>query len=117
MPECRAFFVAVPPFLTDLARHVMTSRAGLSIIAEIADPEIAAKYLLDLAPDVVIIGPAANARNLNAAGVHLMLPRAKVLALSADFTQLFGPGEDDVAGFTPDTLADCLRQEGRNPRI
>ena len=117
MPECRAVFVAVPPFLVDLARHVMTSRAGLSIIAEIADPETGAKCLRDLAPDVFIIGPAANARTLNAARVRLMLPRAKVLALSADFTQLFGPGEDDVTVFAPDTLAYCLRQEDRNPRI
>jgi DNA-binding NarL/FixJ family response regulator len=117
MPGFRAVLVSVPPLLADLTRHVMTGRVGLSIIAEIADPETAANCLRDLAPDVVIIGPAANARTLNAALVRLMLPRAKVLALSADFTQLFGPGEDDVTVFTPDTLADCLRQEDRDPGI
>jgi DNA-binding NarL/FixJ family response regulator len=117
MPGFRAILVSVPPLLADLTRHVMTGRAGFSIIAEIADPDTTAECLHDLAPDVVIIGPAANARNLNAAIIRSMLPRAKVLALSADFTQLFGPGEHDVTVFTPDALADRLRQEDRNPRI
>jgi hypothetical protein len=35
-----------------------------------------------------------------------MLPRATVLALSADLTQLLGPGEDDVYELTLETLVD-----------
>ncbi len=110
MPELRAVLVTVPPMLADLIGHVLTSRVGLPIICEIADPEGAAESLRDLAPDVVIIGPTTHAQPLSAAGVRTMLPHARVLTLSADLSRLFGPGEDDVAEFTPDTLADCLRR-------
>jgi DNA-binding NarL/FixJ family response regulator len=110
MPTLRAVLVAAPPLLADLVRHVTTGDAGLSIIAEISDLEIAGRRLRDLAPDVVILGAAATAGTLNAARVRSMLPRARVLALTADFTQLFGPGEDDVNEFTPETLVDSLRR-------
>jgi hypothetical protein len=110
VPELRAVLVTVPPLLADLTRHVLTSRLGLSIIAEIPDPETAAERLRYLAPDIVIIGPAANTRRFNAARVRLMLPHARVLALSADFSQVLGPGEADVSEFTPQNLADCLRR-------
>jgi hypothetical protein len=109
MPARRAVLLGLPPLLAELVRHVTTGRAGLSIIAEIADLETAAERMLDLAPDVVIIGPAATSRNLSAARVRSMLPRARVLALSADFTRLFGPGEDDVNEFTSENLVDSLR--------
>lgn len=110
MPELRAVLVTVPPLLADLTRRVLTGRVGLSIVAEIADPQIAALSLRDLAPDVVIIGPAADHEPLSAALVRSMLPHARVLALSADLTQLLGPGQDDVDEFTPETLADRLRR-------
>jgi DNA-binding NarL/FixJ family response regulator len=110
VPELRAVLVTVPPLLADLTRRVLTSRVGLSIIAEFADPEIAILRLGDLAPDVVIIGLAANAPSLSAALVRSMLPQARVLALSADLTRLLGPGKDDVSELTPETLADRLRR-------
>jgi DNA-binding NarL/FixJ family response regulator len=103
--------VTVPPLLADLARHVLTSRADLTIIAEIGDSEIAVNRLRDLAPDVVIIGQAAHAAEIIETGlVRSMFPHARVLTLSADLTQLFGPGEDDVNEFTIETLTDCLRR-------
>jgi DNA-binding NarL/FixJ family response regulator len=110
VPELRAVLVTVPPMLADLIRHVLTSRVGLSIISEIAAPEAAAESLRDLAPDLVIIGPSTDASPLSAAVVRNMLPHARVLTLSADLSRVFGPGEDDVAEFTPDTLAECLRR-------
>jgi len=99
----------VPHLLADLIRHVLTGRGGLGIVAELADPESACKRLRELAPDVVIVGPAGAAQPLNAALIRAMLPHAQVLALSPDLTQLLGPDEGDIGEFTPDTLADCLR--------
>jgi hypothetical protein len=110
MPTLRAVLVTVPPLLADLVRHVTTGPPGLSIVAEISDLKTADQRLRELAPDVVILGAAATAGTLNAARVRSMLPRARVLALSADFTQLFGPNEDDVDEFTPETLVDSLRR-------
>jgi DNA-binding NarL/FixJ family response regulator len=100
--------VTVPPLLADLIRHVLTSRAALVIVAELSDPTSAYAPLRALAPDVVIIGPPSGAPPVDAALVRAMLPGARVLALSADLTQLLGPGEDDIDAFTPSTLADCL---------
>lgn len=102
--------MTVPPLLADLIRHVLTSRAALRIVAELADPDTAYARLRALAPDVVIIGPSGDTPPVDAALVRAMLPGARVLALSADLTQLLGPGEDDIDAFTPDTLAARLRQ-------
>jgi chemotaxis response regulator CheB len=110
VPELRVLLVTVPPMLADLVGRVLTSRVGLSIISEIAEPGATVESLRNLAPDVVIIGPTTNAQPLSAAVVRGTLPHARVLTLSADLSRLFGPGEDDVAEFTPDTLADCLRR-------
>lgn len=108
MRRSRAVLVTVPPLLSDLIRHVLTSRAAVAIVAELSDPASAYARLCALAPDVVIIGPAGGAPPVDAALLRAMLPDACVLALSADLTRLLGPGDDDVAPFTPDTLAACL---------
>lgn len=109
VPGRRAVVVMVPHLLADLIRHVLTSRVGLCIVAELADPESACERLRELAPDVVIAGPDDTARPLNVALIRVMLPRARVLALSADLTRLLGPDEGDIDEFTPDTLVDRLR--------
>ena len=109
MPALRAVLVAVPPLLADVIRHALTSRASLRIIAEIAASRGAAQRLRDLAPDVVVVGPAGGVPWLHAAAVRAMLPRARVLALSADLTRVLGPDDGDDAEFTPDALADRLR--------
>jgi DNA-binding NarL/FixJ family response regulator len=110
VPGLRGVLVTVPHLLADIIRHVLTSRAGLCIVAEIADPESASKRLCELAPDVVIIGFSGIAQPLNAAAVRALLPHATVLVLSADLTQLLGPGENDIVEFTADTLAARLRR-------
>jgi DNA-binding NarL/FixJ family response regulator len=105
VPGLRAVVVTVPPLLADLIRHVLTSRAGLPIVAELIDPDSAYAQLHALAPDVVIIGPSGGPRPVDPALVRALLPQARVLALSADLTQLLGPGAQDSDAFTPDTLA------------
>jgi DNA-binding NarL/FixJ family response regulator len=104
----RAVLVTVPPLLADLIRHVLTSRAALVIVAELTDPVSAYARLRALAPDVVILGPARGTPPVDAVLVRAMLPGVCVLALSADLTQLHGPGEEDIDAFTPDTLVACL---------
>jgi len=104
----RTVLVTVPPLLADLIRHVLTTRAALLVVAELTDVDSAYAQLGALSPDIVIIGPG-GARPVDAARVRAMLPGARVLALSADLTQLLGPGNDDIDIFTPDTLADRLR--------
>lgn len=110
MRGLRAVLVTVPPLLADLIRHVLSHRAGLVIVGELADPGSAYARLRALSPDVVIIGPAGGARPVDAMLVRGMLPQARVLAVSADLTHLLGPGQDDIETFTPDTLAARLRQ-------
>ena len=108
MRRFRAVLVTVPPLLSDLIRHVLTSRAALVIVAELTDRPSAYAPLWALAPDVIIIGPAGGTPPVDAALPHAMLPGACVLALSADLTRLLGPGEDDIEAFTPNTLVACL---------
>jgi hypothetical protein len=108
--KLRAVLVAAPPLLADLIRQVLTSRLGALIVAEIGDSDAAADILLDLAPDIVIIGPGGAAGPLAAAEVRRMLPNALVLALSADLLQVLGPGEGDVNELTPESLAERLRR-------
>ncbi len=105
MQGLRAVVVTVPPLLTDLIRHVLTSRAALPIVAELTDADSAYARLRALAPDIVIIGPSAGPRPVDAALVRALLPNARVLALSADLTLLLGPGDNDSTAFTTDNLA------------
>jgi DNA-binding NarL/FixJ family response regulator len=110
VPGLRAVLVALPPFLADIIRRVLTIRAGLLIIAEIANPEGAIQRLRELAPDVVVVGPAGAARRLDVAAIRATLPQARVLALSEDLTRLLGPDEDEIAEFTADALVERLRR-------
>ena len=110
MPQLRAVLVGIPPLLADLTRQVLTRRADVSVVAELSNVETIAPGLLDLAPDVVIIGPPAQIGTLTAARVRQMLPSARVLAISADLLYLLGPGEGVVSEFTPDNLSASLGQ-------
>ena len=110
MSALRTVLVMARPLLTDIIKCVLDGRAALSVIPEIVDSQTATRYLRELGPAVVILGPAATARDLNAARVRFMLPHATVLALSADLTQLLGPGEDDVREFTLETLVDSIHR-------
>ena len=116
MRSLRAVLVAVPPFVADLIRRVLAERANVLIVAELFGPAAALARLHTLSPDVVILGEAARSSELDAESVRLALPGARVLVLSADLTEIRGPGADDVATFTPNTLADRLLS-GRDERI
>jgi len=110
VPEFRAVLVTVPPLLADLIRHVLMSRIeasgfALSIVAEICDLTNIGERLRALDPDVVIVGPVGTVSPMDAI---VLLPRARVLTLSADLTHILGPGAGEIAPFTPDTLAERL---------
>jgi hypothetical protein len=80
----------MPPLLADLIRRIAAAR-GLTL-AETAD---------SAAADVIILGPAATP------------PPAgplTVLAISPDLSRITGPGPADSTPFTPDALADRLRE-------
>ena len=110
MPALRAVLVMVPPLLADLIRHVLTGRIDQIIVAEARDPADAARMLRDVPPDIVILGPHGTAGLPDPQAVRALLPRARVLALSADLAQLLGPEEGEVCTFTPDTLAGRVRR-------
>ncbi len=105
MPEHRTVLVIAPPLLADLIRHVLIGRVGGSVLVEIAEPADASERLRELDPDVVIIGPVSAVWPLAAAAVA----HARVLSLSPDLSHILGPDADDIAPFTPDALADRLR--------
>jgi hypothetical protein len=109
--EFRAVLVMVPPLLADLIRHVVASRAeasgfALSIVAEICNPTNIGERLRRLDPDIVIVGSAGAASLIGAA---VIVPRARVLTLSADLAHIHGPGKGESVAFTPEVLAESLR--------
>jgi hypothetical protein len=106
MPELRTVLVIAAPLLADLVRRVLTGRVSASVIVEIASPADASERLRELDPDVVIIGPVSAARPLAAAAAAA---HARVLSLSSDLSHILGPDADDIAPFTPDALANRLR--------
>jgi hypothetical protein len=105
MPEHRTVLVIAPPLLADLIRQVLIGRVGASVLVEIAEPAAARERMRELDPDVVIVGPVGAAA-LAAAPAP---PHARVLSLSQDLSRILGPDADDIAPFTPDTLASRLR--------
>jgi chemotaxis response regulator CheB len=122
MPRLRAVLVRVPPLVGDLIRHVLIARSDLLVVAELTDMRRAGRRLRDLAPDVVIIGPAPIVATqpghpLSAGRVRSILPQACVVVLSADLSRLFGPGDGEVYELTAETLANCLPQQPEVPEI
>jgi hypothetical protein len=102
--KLRALLVGAPPLLTDLIRQVAATRlaqAGveLSIVAEVGDLA-AAGHLGDpnraTVPDLIIVGQVTALPSLEV--------KAPVLGLSIDLAHIFGPGPDDVAALTPESL-------------
>jgi hypothetical protein len=83
----------------------------MSVVAKIADIEAAPDVLARLAPDVVVIGPDADPRRRGMGPIRRRLPAARILGLSADLRQLLGPGDDDVAELTIETLVRRLRDD------
>jgi AmiR/NasT family two-component response regulator len=110
VPAPRAVLVAMPHLLADIIRRVLVGRAGFAIVTEIAEPQGIAGRLRELAPDVVIIGRTQALASIDADAVRAILPRASVLALSADLRLIAGPEKDAIAEFTADTLAELLRR-------
>jgi hypothetical protein len=118
--ELRAVLLSVPPLLADLISRVATSRLEqygirLSILAEIADVASLGGRLAELAPDLAIMGQAAITR----LPAGMMAPSIPALVLSADLSHIAGPGPDDMAPLTPESLVAALRavieSDGRTP--
>lgn len=101
MRELRILMVMVPPLLVDLVRHIVGDRLGLSgVTLEVVDR--IAEDLSDAPPDLMIIDQ--NTAPLAFLTKSLSGP-TKVLIMSADHTVIFGPGPNDVAPLTPQSLA------------
>jgi DNA-binding NarL/FixJ family response regulator len=96
--------------LVDVLQRALSDRLDMSVVAKIADIEAAPDVLARLAPDVVVIGPDADPRR-GMAPIRRRLPAARILGLSADLRQLLGPGDDDVAELTIETLVRRLRDD------
>jgi hypothetical protein len=107
-PRLRVAFVQAPALLVDVIESALSIRAGLAIVAKIAEFETARGVLPRLAPVVVILGRSDDYRRLGAL-LRPLLPGARVLAISADLLRLAGPGDDDIVELTLDTLAERLR--------
>jgi hypothetical protein len=100
--------VVVPPLLADLIRRGLISRVGAVIVTELSDLHHACTRLREIDADVVIVGPSASAAD--AALIHRIVPRAQVLTVSPDLSQLVDLDTGEAAAFTPDALADRLRR-------
>jgi hypothetical protein len=104
----RVAFVGAPPLLIDVIQTVLSSRFGIAVVAKINEIETVPGALPNIAPDVVIVGPAADSGQLNAL-LRTLLPSARVLTVSADLLQLLGPGDDDVTDLTLENLMQRLQ--------
>jgi hypothetical protein len=111
MPELRAALVMVPPLLADLITATLIprlARAGVQLSIFTA-PEAAASATAAygvIAVDVAILGPGAAARAL---AETLLPPATPLLALAADLNRLLGPAAGENSPFTPEILAQRLR--------
>jgi hypothetical protein len=111
MPELRAALVMVPPLLTDLITATLIPRlaaSGLQLLVFTVPAAAAPSTITSgfTAADLAILGPGAGARAI--AGT-LFSPATPMLALSADLSRLLGPAPGESAPFTPEILAERLR--------
>jgi len=111
MPELRAALVMVPPLLTDLITATLIprlARSGVKLsifnVPAAGTPATITSGLV--AADVAILGPGPAARALAAT---LFAPVTPLLTLDPDLKRLRGPAPGESAPFTPDILAQRLR--------
>jgi hypothetical protein len=97
-----------PPLLASMIKRTL-ARVDAAVVAEIVNLEHCDKVLQGLEPDVVIIGPHAAGSQVSMPALRRLAPDALVLAVSADLTQLLGPGPDDSTPFTSKALAERIR--------
>jgi hypothetical protein len=100
--------VVVSPLLADLIRHGLASRIDAVTVAEFSDLQDACTRLRDIDADVVIVGPSAP--QVDAALIRPIVPRAQVLTVAADLSQIVDLDTGEAAPFTPGALADRLRR-------
>jgi hypothetical protein len=111
MPELRAALVMVPPLLTDLITATLIPRlasAGVKLsvfnVPWADTPATIASGFI--AADVAILGAGPAARALAAT---MFAPAMPLLTLTADLKRLRGPAPGESAPFTPEILAQRLR--------
>jgi hypothetical protein len=111
MPELRVALVMVPPLLADLITATVAARlarAGVRL-STFTVPAIVTHPAAppgSTAADAAILGPGDAAR---AIARTLFAPAMPMLRLSANLTRLLGPRPGDSAPFTPEVLAERLR--------
>jgi hypothetical protein len=107
MPELRAVLVLVPPLLAGLVRQVLAGRPpAVRVVAELGDAHNLAAELARLDVDVALLGAAVPRALVRAA----LAPGSRILSLSADLTELTGPGDDARRPFTSDNLVRILSE-------
>jgi hypothetical protein len=104
----RIAMVVVPPLLADLIRHGLGSRIDGLTVTELSDLQHACTHLRETGVDVVIVGPSAPEADVTL--IQGIVPRAQVLTVSADLSQLVDVDTSEPAAFTFDALADRLRR-------
>ena len=112
MARIRAVTVTTPAMLSDLIAKLAPMH--LDIVAELGDRRNLLGNLLQLRPDLVVIGLATMETDASVRALHEALPNTKFLALSADGRRVFGYSgavrQVELADASPQVLIDFLRR-------
>jgi hypothetical protein len=105
MPALRAALVLVPPLLADLVRQVLAGRAPhVCVVAEFSDPGRVIDELRGINVDVVLLGSGISRQH----AIGALASHTSVVSLSADLSELAGPGGNEHIPFTTDNLIRLL---------
>ncbi len=111
MRRLRTILVTTPSLSAELARSVLAGRAGVEVIVECDEFEIATRDFRGFTPDAVVIvarGSPEDARRL-AAVTRARFPLARVVTLSADFTWMLAH-DGELGELSIDRLVDAIRR-------
>jgi DNA-binding NarL/FixJ family response regulator len=112
LPEMRCVFVTISPLLSAIIADVVSRRGRFQLLAHFDERAGLAARLMQLSPDLVVMGLLPGERPEIGASLLDHLPRAKILLVSggADFAYLYElrPHRAVLFDFSPDNLAAAI---------
>jgi DNA-binding NarL/FixJ family response regulator len=82
--QIRTAMVTITPIISDIIETMLSARASLNVLAHFNDREEIAERLVAVSPDLVLIGLQHEETDDIARALLMLIPVAKVVAISSD---------------------------------
>ena len=112
LPQLRCVLVTIAPLLSSIVAATIARRFDMHLLENIHEREGLQARLLELNPDLVVIGLAPDESDQAAVELLTHLLKAKILLISSNgdcaYLHAMVPHREVLADFSPETLVAAL---------